>query len=132
MVIKDNPFMLWMDASIRFKTSNISQLIEDARRMDLICTLCGHSVAKRTLPKTFTYFDEQPCDFIRLGEIATGLYLVRSTPVIIENILKPWTACALLLDCMVPSDGHPHKYINGAGYGDVYGECHRFDQCGQY
>ncbi|KAH3858140.1 hypothetical protein DPMN_100760 [Dreissena polymorpha] len=116
-----------MDASIRFKTSNISQLIEDARRLDLVCTLCGPSVAFRTLPKTFSYFDEQPCAFIRLGEIGGFFYILRSTPFIMENVVKPLVACALLLDCMVPSDGPPLKYLAG-GEDLVYGNCHRFDQ----
>ena len=86
----------------------------------------GLRFAQRTLQKAFTYFEEQPCAFIRLAEIAAGFYLVRSTTVIKENILKPWVACALVLDCMVPRDG-PHKYLNG-GNGDVYGERHGFDQ----
>ncbi|KAH3739430.1 hypothetical protein DPMN_046082 [Dreissena polymorpha] len=59
MVLKEYPFAVWMDSSIRFKTSNISGLLDMARRLDVICTPGGGSVALRTLPVTFGFSERK-------------------------------------------------------------------------
>ncbi|KAH3822327.1 uncharacterized protein LOC127831637 [Dreissena polymorpha] len=106
MVLNEYPFAIWMDTSIRFKQVNISQLFEDARQMNIIGVEGEIAIARITLPGTFSHFDKQPCKFINLTDIQSGFLIARATPFVVKNILKPWVACALLLDCMVPRDGY--------------------------
>ncbi|KAH3821853.1 hypothetical protein DPMN_123621 [Dreissena polymorpha] len=130
MVLNEYPFAIWIDTSIGFKQVNISQLFEDARQMDIIGVDGKTAISRRTLPRTFYHFDEQPCTFINLTEIQSGFIIARATPFVVENILKPWVACALLLDCMVPRDGYlPYRNCDEKGeVHEVYGECHKFDE----
>ncbi|XP_052224189.1 uncharacterized protein LOC127839839 [Dreissena polymorpha] len=129
MVLKEYPFAVWMDSSILFTTSNISGLLDMARRLDVICTPGGGSVALRTLPVTFGFFREKACTFRKLPEIQAGFFIARTTPFVVQNILKPWIACALVIDCIVPHDGW-QKYYRCGLHGNVYGDCHRRLRCG--
>ncbi|XP_052244641.1 uncharacterized protein LOC127853881 [Dreissena polymorpha] len=125
-VLKEYPLVVWMDSSIRFTQTNISELFEDANRLGLICTGGDGRVASRTLPGTFKYFNMEPCAYRSLPEIQAGFGIFKRTEFVVNNIIKPWVGCGLTLGCMMP-DGLPDDHLP-CEYRNVYGECHRYDQ----
>ncbi|XP_052238581.1 uncharacterized protein LOC127849867 [Dreissena polymorpha] len=72
-------------------------------------------------------FREKACTFRNLSEIQAGFFIARTTPFVVQNILKPWIACALVIDCIVPHEGW-QKYYRCGLHGNVYGDCHRYEQ----
>ncbi|WAR04050.1 hypothetical protein MAR_010608 [Mya arenaria] len=75
----------------------------------------------------FQYFDTYPCRFRTLPELQGGFLIFYMDPLIIHRIFWPWIRCALEFGCMVP-DLNPERYLRCNRCGNVFGECHRFDQ----
>jgi len=116
-----------MDASIRFLTTDLEPMFSKARSSGVVLTECGGSIAMRTHPSTFQHLDELPCTFKDTHEFQGTFILLYLTPFVREHFLKPLVACALTPGCMVPVHNHK-QYVACGKYGQVYHDCHRFDQ----
>jgi len=102
-------------------------LFELGRRQQVTATDHDGSIARRTLPNTFTYFNHDPCTFILLPEIQATFIMFYVDEFVRSRILRPWVGCALTPGCMQPAP-NPSPYIDCFNHGEVFGDCHRFDQ----
>lgn len=116
-----------MDSSTRFLTSDLDPLFAKARKYGVIMMPTRGSIAMRTLPSTFRHLEEYPCTFRKTNEFQGGFLLIYDNQFVSDYFLKPLVSCALTLGCMVPEGNH-EKYIHCGKYGQVYHDCHRFDQ----
>ena len=127
LVAKEHSFVMWADASIRFgNEKNVTKIVNMGIKEDLVLLRGDGTIAGRTLPRTFTFFDAEPCHFRSKPEIQAGFSIMKVTKFFTENILKPWVACALTTNCMIPSEGYIQYYV--CPQPTKYGGCHRFDQ----
>ncbi|XP_052798011.1 uncharacterized protein LOC128230055 [Mya arenaria] len=127
IIARKHNFVVWIDASVRFKHADVNILLDKGKNVGVIVTQGGGSVARRTLPSMFQYFDTYPCRFRTLPELQGGFLIFYMDPLIIHRIFWPWIRCALEFGCMVP-DLNPERYLRCNRCGNVFGECHRFDQ----
>ncbi|KAL4223903.1 hypothetical protein ACF0H5_017366 [Mactra antiquata] len=128
MAAKEHPFVFWMDASVRFVTTDLDGQLEDARNLGVIGTKGFGSIASRTHTKTLRFLGEQPCTFKDTMELEATFIIIYANKLVSEMILKPWVSCALSLGCLVP-DLNTDQYLHCKSHKEpVYFECHRFDQ----
>ena len=127
-VLKDHAGIFWMDASVRFKLSDLEPAIKLAKVMHGIQMFVhtGHSSFAVTDPGMYKYIVTD-IEKLKEGEQlgATG-YIIYRTKEVWENVLKWGILCSLTRECIAPTMN------NGCGFpGDrfkVYANCHRFDQ----
>ncbi|WAR04053.1 hypothetical protein MAR_010611 [Mya arenaria] len=127
IIARKHKFVVWMDSSTRFKKADINILLDEGKKRGVLVTQAGGTVARRTLPTMFQYFSTHPCRFRNLPELQSGFIILYLNPFVIHRIVWPWIRCALELGCMIPAV-NPEIYLKCKTYGNVYGECHRFDQ----
>lgn len=128
LAIKEHPFVIWMDASVRFQTSDLEPKFSDAKRYGVIGSEGYAPIAMRTHPRTFSVLGEEACAFRDTNEFEATFIMISANKFVSEYFMKPWVFCALTFGCMVP-DESPAKYRDCLGkQGHVYFDCHRFDQ----
>ncbi|XP_052815587.1 uncharacterized protein LOC128242469 isoform X2 [Mya arenaria] len=127
IIARNHKFIVWMDSSTRFKKADLYTLLVTGKKEGVIVTQTGGTVARRTLPSMFQYFSTHPCRFRNLNELQSGFIIFYLNPFVIHRIFWPWIRCALELGCMIPVL-NPDMYLKCNTYGNVYGECHRYDQ----
>ncbi|XP_060602522.1 uncharacterized protein LOC132755646 isoform X2 [Ruditapes philippinarum] len=128
LAAKDHPFVIWMDASVRFTTTDLDAHFERARNLGVMATRGYAAIAMRTHPNTFRVFGEEACTFKATNELEATLILVYANKFVSEFFLKPWVSCALTYGCIVP-ESNSIRFI-GCDRTDqqIYFDCHRFDQ----
>ncbi|XP_052251678.1 uncharacterized protein LOC127858518 isoform X2 [Dreissena polymorpha] len=126
-VAKEHPFVVWMDTSVRFDDLDLRPFFQRAKYLGVVVSTGQGSVAMRTHTKTFEFLNEEPCAFKNATEFQAGYIMLYSNPTVTQYFMKPWVSCALTLGCMFP-DYKAREYIGCGNYGEVYFDCHRFDQ----
>lgn len=128
LVAKEHPFVIWMDASVRFTTTQLDAPFEKVRELGVMAAEGFAPIATRTSPKTFSFLGEQPCTFKETNEFEATFIMVYGNKLVSEFFLKPWVSCALSFGCLIP-DSNFGKYRHcGRSREPVYFDCHRFDQ----
>ncbi|XP_052245606.1 uncharacterized protein LOC127854580 [Dreissena polymorpha] len=123
---KQHPFVVWMDASVRFTTRDLKNEFKDVQRVGVKASEGYAPIAVRTHPNTFRFLQEEACAFKELNEFEATFIMIYGTKFVSEFLLRPWVSCALAEGCLVP-DHSPSEYIN-CDNPTVYFDCHRFDQ----
>ncbi|XP_052816750.1 uncharacterized protein LOC128243189 isoform X2 [Mya arenaria] len=126
-VAREHTFSIWMDTSVRFTDRDLRPFFENAKRLGVVVTKNTGPIAMRTHTKTFQFLEENPCTFRDRNEFQGGFVMLYSNPTTVKYFMKPWVSCALTLGCMLP-DYHARDYIDCGKHGNVYFDCHRFDQ----
>ena len=127
MMLQSYRFVMWMDTSIRFKTSDLDPLFEKGKLMGILSKPSSHRfLASRVHEDTFIFLKEPPCLY-RTGTIFQGGILLFHSEhkLLYDYIIQPWVACALIEDCM--KTRHEPKLIL-PNCSDAYHSCHRYDQ----
>lgn len=128
LMLQTYRFVMWMDTSVRFKTSDLDPLFIQAKEQGVVSKHDVHLLPSHILADTFIFLQEQPCLFRNCREFEAALLLFHSdNRLTYEYIFQPWVKCALIEDCMKtkqPTGGwrlycRSHK---------VYHSCHRYDQ----
>ncbi|KAK3585678.1 hypothetical protein CHS0354_020245 [Potamilus streckersoni] len=124
-VLNEYGFVMWMDASVRFRTGELDSLFQMAIKHGVKIISGDLGVGYRTDPKTFKFLREDPCLFADKKEIQATFFLLYRTRFTIETIMRPWVSCALTSGCMYfPGSQSRISCANQNGLGF----CHRFDQ----
>ena len=119
--------MMWMDASIQFKTSRLNELFSQAKHYGVLLKRNVHSLPAHVNRDTFTFLDEQPCLYKDFAEFESGLILINTGASIVNNyIIDPWVKCALIESCMKTK--HNEMDIIKCPSHTKFHVCHRFDQ----
>lgn len=126
MVLNEYPFAMWMDASVRIKTSNLTWFFEKVKQQGVMAGEGGNSIAARTKEPTFKFLKEQPCLY-RTSEFEGTFIAVYNTDFVETFFMRPWVSCALSMGCMV-LDNYPLLHLQCANIDHYYHECHRYDQ----
>ncbi|KAL3883566.1 hypothetical protein ACJMK2_029818 [Sinanodonta woodiana] len=125
IVLNEYGFVMWMDASVRFRTGDLDSLFELAMKDGVKIISGGLGVGYRTDPVTFKFLREDPCLFADKNEIQATFILIHRSRFVIETIMRPWVSCALTSGCMYfPGSQDRISCVNQKGLGF----CHRFDQ----
>ena len=122
MVLKVHRFVVWMDASIRFRTKDLDQTFDHARTLGVQAAVGFGPIAARTSNQTFQYLEESPCLFRNINEFEATFIIIYANDFIMQHFMIPWISCALTEQCMVPVN------LIGCHDDQVYFNCHRYDQ----
>ena len=129
MIAREHPFVIWMDASVRFLTSDLNSVFSKAKKLGVQAAEGYAPIAHRTSKNTFEYLNEDPCTFRDLNEFEATMIFVYADDFVTKNFLQPWVSCALSEGCLVPSN-NVVAYLScpSSEYKQAYHACHRFDQ----
>ena len=127
LVAKDHPFVVWMDASVRYTTTDLRPLFDQSKQLGVMAIDGGGNVAMRGHENMFELLREPPCAFRNVPEIQATFIIIYGNMFIEKYFLKPWISCALTIGCMLP-DIVPLNYLLCGKHGAVYHDCHRYDQ----
>ena len=119
--------MMWMDASIQFKTSRLDDLFSRAKQNGVLMYHNVWSLPAHVHRDTFTFLTEPPCLYKNFTEFHAGLILINTANSIVKNyIIDPWVKCALIENCMKTK--HNEMEIIKCASHTKFHVCHRFDQ----
>ena len=138
LTMMEHPFVLYVDASIRFHYySKLSDLFDEAISKNILFHLpYGYlTIAHNTDVETFAFLNKNPMDYVDKYELPAGLILVIRTENILANIMSPWISCALTSGCFATENA---KFLEQSCYSTiplhisnrvkVIGMCHRYEQ----
>ena len=130
MMLRHYHFVLWMDASIKFKTGDLDLLFAKAKKTGVLAKYDSHLLPAHTFQDTFRFFGETPCVFRNSGEFSASIILIHSENEIIRNcFVRPWVGCALIKECMITARSESSHFFNRLCFKHVhYHTCHRYDQ----
>ena len=133
MVLKEYPFVMWMDSSVRFITGNLQPMFDKAMSSGIVLNLRNKtkrspSIRQQTHQDTFQFLNEPPCLYDRELMIEAGLIVIYLKDDIFEGVLNPWTKCALIEECMWTT--RPISEVLKCWQNETvqYHRCHRYDQ----
>ena len=125
MVIKEHPYIIWLDASTRFIGQGMPYLMGKTKVDRVVVSSTHQMLTKNTLKDTFDVLKEEPCVF-RYAKMFNGYFIgIYAGAYEIQYLLKPFVSCALFPRCMVPSS-NVSTYLKCEQQN--YFKCHRFDQ----
>ena len=120
-----------MDASVRFRTADITPVVEQARRFGVFLARNNFMMAMHVHPAMLTYFYVQPCQLAPFYETAGGFVAVNNDGFVQAAVVDPWVACAFSPRCLCPIENDTtdcYRFVGCRMRDDVYFRCHRFDQ----
>lgn len=125
IILNEYPFVVWMDASVRFKTADLTWLFKAAKQQGVLTGEGGMSIAARTRESLFKFLREEPCLY-RTHEIEGGFIAVYDSEFVRRYFMQTLVSCALTMGCMMP-DVYPLRHLFCPNSTHYYG-CHRYDQ----
>lgn len=124
---REHPYVVWMDASVRFNSKEIATAINSAKDLTILAAEGYGSVAIRTHRKMFIFLKEDPCNFKNLKELQASFIIYYGNEFGERHFMLPWVSCALSFGCMVP-DNNSTYYLSCLPNVELFHHCHRFDQ----
>ena len=123
--MKEHPFVIWLDSSIRFTTGNLTLMFEMilSSGVTLLKLSCNNN-DRHTHPQMFQTLNEPRCLHRKYSQYPSGAVALFAKDYIIEGIMKPWVKCALVERCMQTT--MPFKSIIICSSRNPV--CHRYDQ----
>ena len=101
MMLQTYRFAMWMDTSVRFKTSDLDSLFIQAKHHGIMSRFGGHRLPTHLHENTFQFLHEPPCLYRDFGEFQGGMLLFHSNnKLVYDYIFTPWLKCALIEECM--------------------------------
>lgn len=125
MVLANNPVVFWMDCSVYFLSSNLTQILRHTATTGislLFPTL--HSNFAVTHRFLYAYFPTEPQLALQIQQQATVMIFVR-THKIVRDILRWYVYCSLDERCIAPIRTLICTFTDPL---HIYAHCHRFDQ----
>lgn len=123
----EHPYVVWMDASLRFNSKEIATAINSAKDLTILAAEGYGSVAVHTHQNMFNFLKEEPCSFKNLKELQTGFIIYYGNEFGERHFMLPWVSCALTFGCMVP-DNNSTNYLSCLPDVELFHACHRFEQ----
>ena len=128
MMLQKYRFVLWLDTSVIFGTSDLDPLFIQAKEQGVMSPHDNHLLAAHTHEDTFRFLQEPPCLYRNYGEFSGRLLIFHSENALVNDyVIQPWVKCALIEDCMKTK----HKTGGNLLYCQshkIYHICHRYDQ----
>ncbi|XP_076434632.1 uncharacterized protein LOC143274644 [Babylonia areolata] len=121
-------YLVWMDASIRWKKSTpLAEMFSRAKSIGYQTRHNAGSIAARTQASMAQFFGDHLCQYSPFTEMETGLGFYYNDRFMREAILKPWLSCAFNTDCMCVKDSAGLRNCRRRGK-TRYAMCHRWEQ----
>lgn len=122
-------FVVWMDASTRFRNGNISSILAQADRWGLFISRNYNMLPAHVAKPMLDYFHVPACLLSPFYELAGGFLVFKQDALTEKIVLDPWLACTFSPDCLCP--GPECLRLRGpckSKSGERYSLCHRYDQ----
>ena len=123
LAMKEHPFVIWLDSSIRFTTGNLTLMFEMTLSSGVtVLKIISSNNGKRTHPQMFETLNEPRCLHMKYLQYPSGFVPLFAKDYIIEGIMKPWVKCGLVERCLQTT--LPLSSIINCGHP----VCHTYDQ----
>ena len=129
LMLKEFPFVMWVDTSVRF---NASKHIQNLLQMAQIChiqqlTEPDWALAETCDIKTMQFLNQNIYDYLNASDVEAGWGVYVRSQFLIKRIMEPWVRCALTYGCMLTDT---YSFATGCNKGPtkVVSLCHRFEQ----
>ncbi|XP_025113908.1 uncharacterized protein LOC112575954 isoform X2 [Pomacea canaliculata] len=119
--------LMWMDASVRFKSGDVSLIIQRVMADGFFIQHNIYMMPRHVMPVMLQYFHTQACLLAPFYEVEANFFVVKNEPLMSKAVLDPWVACAFAPRCVYPGDDW-RKLLACFDNKRGYSVCHRFDQ----
>ncbi|XP_025112270.1 uncharacterized protein LOC112575004 [Pomacea canaliculata] len=119
--------LMWMDASVRFKSGDVSLIIQRVMADGFFMKHGNYMMPRHVMPVMLQYFHTEACLLAPFYETESGFVVVKNEPLMSKVVLDPWVACAFAPRCVYPGDDW-RKFLPCPSNKRGYSVCHRFDQ----
>lgn len=99
-VLKEYDTILYVDSSIRFKSSEIGPLVESCKDVGFLTQFIGFNLVCYTTMNQFVWFGETWKNYEEFFTIEANILMFHSS-FLTNLIMKAWVTCALQENCMV-------------------------------
>ena len=124
-------FVMWIDTSIRFKTSDLDVLFVRAKKYGLLSrydTSGSYPLPSHLHEDTFLFLQEPPCLYKNYHDWQGGLIIVHGEhELIYKYIIQTWIKCALVEECMKTKQNIGGNMLYCKTH-KFYHSCHRYEQ----
>ena len=129
LMLKEFPFVMWVDTSVRFKAL---KHIQNLLQMTRIChiqqlTEPDWKVGETCDIKTMQFLKQNIYDYIDAIDVQAGWGVYVRSQFLIKRIMEPWVKCALTFGCML-TDTYSFNTECKRKTSKKVALCHRFDQ----
>ena len=132
MALREYPFVMWMDSSVRFTTGNLQPLFDKALSSGIVQIIRTKgrppSVSLETHQETFEFLNEPPCLYHKEIMLPAGFIVLYPKDPIFDGILNPWTKCALIEECIWTTRPIREILKCPQNASVTAHRCHRYDQ----
>ena len=126
---------MWLDASIRFTTWNISHIFNRISQNGIYTSKNSGRMIERIYSSMFGYFRADPiCLYSPFFEIEANFVVMKNDIFNQVAVVGPWVSCAFSPDCVCPINTDNNfdclKYLTCSSKPRDNGffHCHRYDQ----
>ncbi|XP_025112268.1 uncharacterized protein LOC112575002 isoform X1 [Pomacea canaliculata] len=119
--------LMWMDASVRFKSGDVSLIIQRVMADGFFIQHHIYMMPRHVMPVMLQYFHTEACLLAPFYEVEANFFVVKNEPLMSKAVLDPWVACAFAPRCVYPGDDW-RKLLACFDNKRGYSVCHRFDQ----
>ncbi|XP_050390137.2 uncharacterized protein LOC126809551 [Patella vulgata] len=129
MALQEHHFVAYMDASIRLKISDLTDLFQNTKDrgfMYLYGDFFNLEVMQHTDQRMLQFFRLDGCKFLTVTEKQATMVLIADKWLSHFILMKWWVVCALTLDCIAPPGTEKLLFCDPRI--NKIGKCHRFDQ----
>ncbi|KAK2156902.1 hypothetical protein LSH36_202g03025 [Paralvinella palmiformis] len=128
-VLKETGGVLWMDASIRVRSSNFTSVFAQILDNDgfLFFKTTGHSNYAATHSDTYEFLPTRQNKQKRVFMHCAGVLLIYNTREIFDNVLWWWLLCSYDVRCSMPMPKNMCKFAKSRRM-ETYARCHKYDQ----
>ena len=128
IMLRENQFVMWIDTSIRFETSNLDHLFIRAKRHGLLSRQEEYPLVAHLREDTFLFLQEPPCLYKDYDDMQGALIIVHGEhELIYKYIIQTWIKCALVEECMKTKQDIGRNMLYCKTH-TAYHSCHRYDQ----
>ena len=129
-MLQDYQFVMWIDTSCRFETSDIDPLFVRTKQHGLLSRYGDYPLVSHLHEDTFLFLQEPPCLYKNYDDWQGGLIIVHGGhELIYKYIIQTWTKCALVEECMKTKQNTGGNMLRcKKNHVKFYHSCHRYDQ----
>ena len=125
--IENNEFIVYMDSSIKIKSSEIDDLIRKANFYGVAIAYLDLKLPCYTDSRMFEWFGEQAEQYTNINTFEAN-FIVLKKNFLTSFIVSIWASCALDENCIAPKGSHIYGGLKNWIIGCHVCGCHRFDQ----
>jgi hypothetical protein len=129
-VMVETPYVVWVDASVRFRHGDMQDAIDRARRIGILflSDIPTHSTFAVTDPRMYAFLPTNVDAQKRTRHVQTTSFILVNKEHVFRHVVWWWLLCAFEKSCIAPNENVNCTTSDVSSAFDEFLGCHRVDQ----